>query len=68
MEVTVLAVLLALSLAANAIQWRLYKKPPPQKTIDATQILRDLTRGDALVKISRVDPENILLWSPKGRE
>lgn len=67
MEVPVLSVLLTLSLVANAYFWRLIKNPPPQKTIDAAQVLHDLTRGDALVRITRVDPEDVLLRSPKGR-
>lgn len=67
MEVAVLAVILGLSLAANAILWRLIKKPPPQKTIDAAQILHDLTWGSTLVTVTRVDPDDVLLRSPKGR-
>lgn len=66
-----MSAVLALSLAANVtlgvVVRRLLKSPPPQKTIDAAQILHDLTWGSTLVTVTRVDPDDVLLRSPKGR-
>lgn len=42
-------------------------KTEPQPTIDAKQILHDLTRGEALVRIRRVDPEDVVIRSPRDR-
>lgn len=42
-------------------------KTEPQPTTDAKQILHDLTRGEALVRIRRVDPEDVVLRSPRDR-
>ena len=69
MELAFLTTALVCSLAANAYFWRWRKslKSNPQYSLDARQILHDLTRGEALVRIARVDPEDVLLRSPKGR-
>jgi hypothetical protein len=40
------------------------KALPPGRT--AAEILHDLTRGAALVKIERVDPSDVLLRSPRS--
>jgi cell division protein FtsL len=42
-------------------------KTEPQPTLEAKQILHDLTRGEALVRIRRVDPDDVLVRSPRGR-
>ena len=42
------------------------KKKPPALSIDAQQLLHDLTRnGAAVVKIEVVDPSGIMLRSPR---
>lgn len=61
--------LLALSVCLNGFLFlklrELSKKPTP--TYDVQDLLSDLMRGNALVKVSRVAPEDVFLRSAKGR-
>lgn len=60
--------LLLLFLASVAFNVHLSLKQKKQKNkpdYDATQLLHDLTGGDALVKVTRISPENVLLRSPR---
>lgn len=68
----ILCVFFLLSLAANYVLiWELKKakkSPPPQQTVEATQILHDLTiSGAAIVKVTRLDPNNFIVRSPRDR-
>lgn len=60
---------LTLSITANAalliLVRRLKKSPPPQQTYDATALMHDITRGQALVKVIRVDQSEFFLRSPR---
>lgn len=59
--------LFALSLCANGyLAWRVLKRPPKQESYEATQLLHDLTKGSALVKVTRVDSSDIFLWRARG--
>lgn len=42
------------------------RRPPPTPTFGAEELLHDLTRGPALVRVERVDASNLLIRSPKG--
>lgn len=63
----ILASVLALSASANFLQLYLYrsklKKAPPSAS--AEEILGDLLRGQALLRVIRVAPESVLLRSPR---
>lgn len=56
--------LLFLSLGLNAYLLSQKKKPVPT-SYEASALLRDLLSGEALVKISRIAPEDIFLRSPR---
>jgi len=61
----IISTALIVSLGFNIYQ--LVKKPKPTKenlSIEAEAILHDLSRGPALIKVSRVNPEHIMLRSP----
>ena len=65
-----LAFILTLSLTFNAYLYLIIRKlnaQPPKRvlTVEAQQVLHDLTRGAAIVKITPVNPEEIFLRSPK---
>lgn len=69
MITTILAVALALSLVGNG--YALYRarakgKERPQ-SIELREFLADLTQGVGMVKVSRVDPESLFVWSPRAR-
>jgi len=57
---------LVLSLCANVFLWLKIKAPNKEPSYDARLLIHDLTRGDALVRVSRVNPEDVLLRSPRG--
>jgi hypothetical protein len=59
---------LAASVAGNIALFVLLKKKSATKqmSIEASEVLRDLLNGSALVKVSRVAPEDIFLRSPRG--
>ena len=78
MEVIGITLLLGLSLALN-VAGALYlrrlerqhlaeleaakKKPAP--TVTAEEILHDLTAGASLIRVERINPENVFLRSPR---
>jgi hypothetical protein len=58
--------LLILSLAFNGIlSFYLYKKKTTLTT-DARQLLAELSTGQAIIKVSVVDPAGLFLRSPRG--
>lgn len=61
-----LALFLAVSLALNGYQYRRHKLIKREPSADARLILGDLMRGVALVKVSRVAPEDVLLRTSRG--
>lgn len=62
-----LALLLAASVAGNTLLWlRLKQVSVKQPTYDATELLRNLVRGEALVVVRCVDPENVFIRSVRG--
>ena len=59
-----LASILGASIAANAFAyWKIKKlKSDPKPTIDASDLLHDLTkRGHAVLNIKVIDPENLFV-------
>jgi hypothetical protein len=63
----VLAFVCALSLAGNGALYYLLRKsrrkPPPVPSLEASEILNDLTtKGSALVKVTRVDASNLFVF------
>jgi hypothetical protein len=63
----VLTLVLALSVAGNAfLGLRLKEKLKKQPTYDATELLRNLVRGDALIVVRCVDPENVFIRSVRS--
>jgi hypothetical protein len=60
--------LLFLSLAANAAQFYKAKKSKTNSASshDSRMLLADILRGDALVRITRIAPEDVFLRSPRG--
>jgi len=68
---TALFCLFLASLAANFVLFKktkeLQKKPQPQPDYDATQLMHDLTAGPAIVKITRLNPTEIIMRSPRDR-
>jgi hypothetical protein len=56
-----------LSLLANAAQAWLYIRQKRQKplTTDAHELLADLMRGGALIRVVRIAPEDVILRSPR---
>jgi hypothetical protein len=76
MDVTtvVLGGLLCLSIIINAllvfglIHFRQLSKTKRVESIEAVELLHDLTaHGKMLVKVSRVDPNDVLLRSPRDQ-
>jgi hypothetical protein len=51
------------------LHFHFQKKHAPRRQLglSAEELLADILRGQALVKITRVSPEDVFLWSPKGR-
>lgn len=69
-EIVLFFVFLSLicSTAANVyllIQNTKLKKYQSEPSYEAQQLLHDLTRGSGLVKITRVDPSEVFLRSPR---
>jgi hypothetical protein len=62
-----LAVALLISCACNAffVYRRKQALSQPKYTHDAAMILNDLTRGGSVIRISRIDPQDIYLRSPR---
>lgn len=65
----VFGVLLAFSLSANAYLFYLLRKIKKDRpmTRDAQMLLSDILRGNGLVRIKRIAPEDVFLWSPNSR-
>lgn len=62
--------LLFVSAAVNAFLLYKYLQKPKaniQETYDVQELLADLLAGQALIKIERIAPSNILLRSPRSR-
>lgn len=68
---TVLSVILAISILLDLYLYRLLRRarrsPPPKMTLEAEDLAHDLTtRGFAVVKMTVIDPTNLLLRRPRG--
>ena len=65
----VLGQLLAVSVALNAfLAFRQRKKataPPP--SLELREFLADLASGAGVIRVTRLDPSDLMLRSPKGR-
>ncbi len=61
----ILTLLLIGSLLGNAYFYRKSKQERSQSSYDARMLIHDLTAGDALVRVTRVAPEEFLLRSPR---
>lgn len=61
--------LLLLSLFLNAFLYRQIKKLKTRKDLatDARELLHYLTRGGALLRITVIDPEGIMLYRGAGK-
>jgi hypothetical protein len=60
--------LLLISLAVNCLLgWHLWKRRSRTETYDAQALMTDLLHGQALVRVERVAPADVLLRSPRGR-
>lgn len=42
-----------------------HKKPRPTLTMTAEDILHDLSRGPAIIRVERLDRDNLILRSPR---
>jgi hypothetical protein len=67
----ILAVILAISLLFSAYLYALLRrsrrKPGPVPTLEAEQLLHDLTaNGQAVLRVTVIDPRNLLLRRPRG--
>lgn len=67
MDLYLVGLCLTASLGLNAffLMSRKTQSKEPQSQ-DAKRLLMDLLRGDALVRITRIAPEDVLLRSPRG--
>jgi len=66
MELIFLLSWLALSVSLNVyLILRLRRKPPKPQSLELQEFLGDLLSGPGIVAVSRIDPSNILLRSPK---
>lgn len=66
--ISVTTLLLGVSLISNAaLAWLLFHPKSKLKTqsYDVRELMRDLSRGGALIKMTRVNPEDVLLRSPR---
>jgi hypothetical protein len=63
MEFALLA--LGLSLALNVYFAINQKKNPKKLAVDAKQLLHDLTQGGAIVKVTVIDPDGLMIY--RGR-
>lgn len=69
MGFTILALALALSLAGNgyAVYWARSKVKARPQSVELREFLADLTQSTGMVKVTRVDPESLFVWSPRVR-
>lgn len=66
LSLIIVSLCLVISLSFNLYQYKKQKVPmKAQPTLDAEQLLHDLTRGPSLVRISVIDPSNLMIRSPK---
>lgn len=69
--VEVLSAVLLISVGANVILswhlWKAKKLPPRPETYEVQELMTDLLRGQALVRVERVAPADVFLRSPRGR-
>ena len=65
----VIVAILVLSLAANLVQAYFFakkqRKRQPVLTMAAEDLLHDLTRGPAVVRVEVIDAKNLFLRSPR---
>lgn len=64
----VLALPLSISIAFNILQFfkiRIVQKTP-QPTLEAQKLLHEITGGSAILRISVIEPGDILIRSPRG--
>ena len=62
-----LAVSVALDILLLTLLRRAKKKPPAAPSLDATQLLHDLTTtGQAVLHVTVIDPKNLFLRRPRG--
>lgn len=67
MIVGIVSALLLASLSLNAyFLYRLKKIKSRPDSYEARELLQDLVSGDALVRITRVAPANVILRSPRN--
>lgn len=71
-SVDITYVLLGLSVVLNAAQVLFFiyskkNKKKAQESLELRQFLGDLLSGPAIVAVQRIDPDSILLRSPKQR-
>lgn len=64
---TLLANAFGLSLAFNVFQFRKFRKlkKAGPSSYEVRDLLRDLSAGEALVAIRRIDPSSVMLHSPR---
>lgn len=69
MPLYVVVVALALSIAANALQAYFFspkrRKKATTLTMSAEDLLHDLTRGPAVLRVEVIDAKNLFLRSPR---
>ena len=64
--VAILLACLIVSVTLNVYQFRLNKKPK-KLAADAKDLLHDLTNGGAIVKVTVIDPEGLLIYRGSRR-
>lgn len=58
-----LTAIAAVSISLNIYAFFFNKKPQKQAlSVDAKQLLHDLTHGGAIVKVTVIDPEGLLIY------
>ncbi len=60
-----LSSLLTLSLAINFYLFFRNKKKPKQETYEVGELLSDLLAGQAMVRVERIAPADVLIRSPR---
>jgi integral membrane sensor domain MASE1 len=64
----ILAVALALSVCANvyALYWIRNKLKTRPQSVELREFLADVMQGAGMVKVSMVDPDRLMVWSPRA--
>jgi hypothetical protein len=65
--IVIFSVITTLSIALNIHLLTRIKKKPLQESLELKQFLADLLSGPAIVAISRIDPDSIVLRSPRAK-